>query len=66
MDKRNTYFKLKDMLASHDKKMITIADLRRLIIINIGSTERTIQSCLKIMGETGLIQDLGDFKFKVL
>jgi len=54
------------MLKESKDKTINIQTLRSLIIINIGSTERTIKSCLSIMGETGLIKDLGDYKFKVL
>lgn len=64
MDGRNTYSKLKQML--EDKEgIISIHELKKLIMINIGSDRRTIESCLRIMGDTGLIQDVGDCKFKI-
>ena len=65
MDGRNTFPKIKEMLNNSKGKVITIHDLRALIIINIGSNERTIQSCLKIMAETQLIKDIGDCRFEI-
>jgi len=66
MDRRTTYSRLKSMLEQVDSSEITIHELRRLIIINIGSCERTIQSCLRIMGETGLLKDIDNSRFKIL
>ena len=65
MDGRTTYSKLKDVL-KNEQGVITIHELRRLIIMNVGSCERTITACLKIMHETGMIKDIGDCKFKVM
>ena len=65
MDKRNTFFKLKEMLKGADDKIITLPQLRTLLLIHVGSSERTIQSCLHIMGETGLIKDIGDSRFEI-
>ena len=65
MDKRTTYSRLKSMLSQVDNSEITIHDLRNLIIKNIGSCERTIQSCLNIMGETGLLKDIDNSRFKI-
>ena len=65
MDRRTTYSKIRSMLAQVTGSVITIHELRRLIIINIGSSERTIQSCLRIMCEVGLLKDIGNYKFKI-
>ena len=65
MDGRTTYSKLKGIL-ENQKGVISIHELRTLIIINVGSCERTIASCLKILAETGLIKDIGDCKFEIL
>ena len=64
MDGRTTYSKLKDIL-KNVKGVITIHQLRKLIIMNIGSDERTINSCLKTLLETGLIKDIGDSRFEI-
>ena len=63
-DKRTRYARLRKMLIGEDK-IITINDLRSLIMINIGSDERTITACLKTMGATGLIKDIGDCRFEI-
>ena len=64
MDGRNTYSKLKEILKDKEG-VITIHDLKSLIMMNIGCDERTIQNCLRVMGSTGLIKDIGDCKFEV-
>ena len=66
MDKRITYERLKDMMQKVPAGEVHLDKLRSLIIMNIGSTERTIYSCLRIMSETKMIKDLGNSKFKVL
>ncbi len=64
MDGRNTYSKLKEMLKDKEG-IITIHDLNALIMMNIGSDPRTIQTCLRVMGSTGLIKDIGDCRFEI-
>jgi len=66
MDKRNTFIKLKEMLEKVEGNKINLDGLRVLIIENVGGNERTIQSCLRIMGETGLIKDLDNCKFEIV
>ncbi len=65
MDGRNTYSKLKEILKDKEG-VITIHELKSLIMMNIGCDERTIQNCLKVMGGTGLIKDIGDCRFEIL
>ena len=65
MYKRNTYPKLKNMLREHKKNIINLNELRGLIMINIGSNEVTIKSSLRIMNETGLLKDIGNYKFEI-
>lgn len=45
---------------------ITLPNLRTLIQRHIGGQEVTIMQALRTMGETGLIKDLGNARFKVL
>jgi len=66
MDRRTTYSRLQSMLKQVPSSEITIHNLKKLIMINIGSNERTIDSCLRIMGDTGLIKDIGNCRFKIL
>ena len=66
MDKRTTFHRLESMMFGVPEKEINLAKLRRLIIMNIGSSERTVYACLKIMLEMGMIEDLGNTKFKIL
>ncbi len=66
MDKRTTYFRLVRMLRELDIKIITLDQLEGLIMMNIGGNKRTIQSCLTILNKTGLIRDIGDYRFEIV
>ena len=66
MDKRTTYYRLLKMLKNTDYEIIHINQLRKLVMMHIGGDERTITACLRVMGQTGLIQDMGDLKFKII
>jgi len=65
MDGRTTYSKIKDIFEDREG-VITIHEIRKLLIMNVGSDERTITSCLRIMAEVGMIKDLGEFKFEII
>jgi hypothetical protein len=63
MDGRTTYAKLDKILSPG---IIHLSELRKKLIIEVGSDERTIYKCLKILSETGRIKDIGDNKVEVL
>ena len=66
MDKRVTFHKLQEMMGKVNVDEISLSELRKFIIMNVGSSERTIYSCLRILLEMGMIRDIGNTKFKVL
>ena len=61
-----TYSRLKEMLEKYRGEELTLDALRKLLMIHIGSDERTIQTGLKTMGETGLIKDIDNSSFEVV
>lgn len=66
MDKRNSYYRLKEMLEEYKGKTLSIHELKTLISVNLGCGDKTISQHLRSMGMTGLIEDIGDCKFKIL
>ena len=65
-DKRNSYFRLREMLVKYKGKTLTLFELQGLVTMNIGSTDKTVSQAVRTMGITGLIKDIGNFRFKVL
>ena len=63
---KNVYTKVVEMLKNVDKKELSLDELKNLIIMHIGSTEITIQTALKTMNMTGLIEDIGNYRFKIV
>ena len=66
MDGRSTYNRVAKMMEDIESQTIHMNDLRKIIMMNIGSAERTINSCLKIMNEMGILKDLGNYKFEII
>lgn len=64
MDRRTTYFKIKEMLKDRAGSEITIHELRKLLAIHIGI--RKSDDYLKLMVFTDLIKDIGNCRFKIL
>jgi hypothetical protein len=62
----NRYIFSERMLSGLSGETLSSADLKRLIAINGSGEPKTISKYLSLMIETGLIQDIGDMKFKVL
>lgn len=60
MDNRNKYNKIKKMLKSAGSK-ISLNELRKLIIVEIGSSEDTIRDTIRLMIDTGLIKEFQEF-----
>jgi hypothetical protein len=65
MDKRNRYGKVLSLLAPIRGQKVSIGKLKNLIMINIGSTEKTIEDILKFMISLNLITETESFIFKV-
>ncbi len=66
MDRRTSLSKIKLMLQKVKRKKISLAELNKLIILNVGGDKRTINACLRIMQDVGFIKDVGNCKFKIL
>ena len=54
------------MLEGRKGKIITLENLKGLIIKHIGGQERTIDQALRVMATTGLIKDVENWRFKIL
>ena len=62
---KTVYDKCVECLKDQEGKM-TVDSLETLIMLNIGGCERTILQALHVMEQTGLIQDIGNGKVKVI
>ena len=65
MDKRTQYFKLKNLVNEIKEDILTLDQLKALVSINIASTPSTVENAVRLMGMTGLIKDIGAFRFKI-
>lgn len=65
MDGRSRYNKLVIMMEELEPQVMHIKILRVMIMKNIGGDERTINSCLKIMAETGMIRENGNSTYEI-
>lgn len=63
---RTVYQKCLDLILNIKKDEITQGELKALIMINIGGCERTIKQAMDVMISTGLIKDIGNFRFKII
>lgn len=62
----NVYQRCVKALSGKEKgDTLSLDELKGLIMIHLGSQEVTIQQALKTMGLTGLLKDLGNFRFEV-
>ena len=55
-----------ELLKDKKGKIITQENLKGLIIKNIGGQQRTIDRALQVMVTTGLIKDVGNWRFKII
>lgn len=71
-DRRTTFSRLKEMLKDYRPRRnsktseISFATLEKLIVMNIGSNQRTIADSMRTMVLTGLLQDIGDGRFRIV
>ncbi|MEK6881450.1 MAG: hypothetical protein AABY22_17640 [Nanoarchaeota archaeon] len=65
MDNRTNYSRLKKMIELIDSETLNLEELKGFIAIHIGSGPDTITNALKTLGMTGLITDIGNFRFKI-
>ena len=65
MDKRTTYFRLQKMLEDYPEKEIHFQELKKMIMINIGSNERSVKSSMDILQTCGLLKPLENCKFEI-
>jgi hypothetical protein len=66
MDKRTRYCKIVEILSGYEvTDEVPLSTLRRLIIMNIGSSERVITDCLRLMINYGLIIEVDNGIYKI-
>ena len=62
---KTVYASCVECLKDQEGKM-TVDSLKTLIMMKIGGCDRTILQALHVMEQTGLIQDIGNGKIKVI
>lgn len=62
MDNRNKYNKIKRLLNAVKHNKVSLMELRKLIIIEIGSSEETIINTIRLMIDTELIKEFQEFE----
>ena len=60
------YQKCSKALIDYKGKIVTLEELKSIVIKFIGSQSGTINTALHTMGATNLIKDLGNCRFEVL
>ena len=62
---RTVYEKCVELLKQHSEEVLTLDKLSSLIMISLGGDVRTIKNALHVMALTGLIEDMGNSRFKI-
>ena len=63
---RKSYDKAVEILQIHKGKILPVSELRRIVMMTIGSDPRTITHYLMMMRETGIIKEIENMRFKIL
>lgn len=63
---KTIYENCSEMLKDRKGETITLENLKGLIIKYIGGQQRTIDQALRVMATTGLIKDVGNWRFEIL
>lgn len=65
MDGRSRYNKLKTMLKPLQGQKMHLEKIKRLVMIDIGSSEACIQETTKFMIDVGMIREVDNWIFEV-
>lgn len=66
IDKRTNFYRLKTMLEKWPNSEIALNQLKALIAMNIATSPKLIENSVKVMAMTGLIKDIGNFRFRII
>ena len=59
------YSRVKEMIENYEKDEISFDELVGLITIHIGSRRSTIDTAMRTLRSTGLLEDIGNARFKI-
>ena len=65
MDGRSRYFKIKKMMSSFVGQELHLSVINRMIMLNVGSSDRTIREVSKFMIDLGIIKEVDHLVFRV-
>ena len=66
MDNRTRYARITKMLKGIEKKTLKKGELERHIMIEIGSSERTISDAIKLMLDLDMVKEVDHLVFQIL
>jgi len=66
MDKRTNYGRLVKLINELENETISLDELRVQIAMNIATDPKRMENAIKTMAMTGLIKDIGNFRFQVI
>lgn len=65
-DKRSRYERLIEVMSNYKKgDQLSMVAIRKLIIMNVGASQRVINECLKTMIELSMIKEIDHLVFEV-
>jgi hypothetical protein len=65
MDGRSRYQKIKNMLAPFVGEEFSLREIQRMVMINIGSSGKTLREIPRFMIDLGLIKEIRHLVFRV-
>ncbi len=66
MDGRTRYNKIVKLLSEHQGKTMHMDDLRKMILIDIGTSDEVIRDSLRLMIDLGMIVERKHMVFEVM
>lgn len=66
MDGRTRYKKISNMLKPIVGKTFHLDQLRRRVMVDIGSTKETVNETIRVMIDLGLIKEVKEWHYKVI
>lgn len=66
MDGRTKYSRIVKLINSIEEEVLHLDKLRRIIMMEIGSSPKLVTETLHLMTDFGLIKEIDDFQFQIM
>ena len=66
VDKRSVYWKAKFIMNQRIGQCLTLDELKAIVSMEMGSSAKSVENAIRMMGVTKLIKDIGNAQFEVI